>query len=52
MTKKHFIMAAKIIAAMPASERKAHAESWIKVCAASNPRFDKAKFLAACGVAN
>ena len=50
MKKKHFIMAAKIIAAMPVSERKAHAESWIKVYAASNPHFDRQHFLAACGV--
>lgn len=50
MTKKHFIMAANNIAAMPESERAAHAEAWIKVCAASNPRFDKARFLAACKV--
>lgn len=50
MTKKHFIMAAQNIAAMPKKQRKSHAEAWIKVCAASNPRFDKARFLAACGI--
>lgn len=50
MTKKHFEIAAKTIAAMPESERLMHAEAWIKVCAADNPRFDKKRFLAACGI--
>lgn len=50
MTRKHFEMAARNIAAMPESERLKHAEAWIKVCAADNPRFDKARFLAACGI--
>jgi hypothetical protein len=50
MTKKHFIMAAKIIAAMPAHKRREHAESWVKVCVANNPRFNKEKFFAACGI--
>ena len=50
MLTKNFIRAAKIISAMPASERKPHAESWVKVCAAKNPRFNKKEFFTACGV--
>lgn len=53
MTRKHFEMAAKNIAAMKnetISERKKLAENWIKVFAAPNPRFDRSRFMTACGL--
>lgn len=51
MTKKHFIQVAKDIAAL--SNRKTakmHAEFNANIFAKANPRFDRARFLAACGV--
>jgi hypothetical protein len=51
MTKKHFIAMAKEISQMPnMAERLTVAIAFSKVAASTNPRFDQAKFLEACGV--
>jgi hypothetical protein len=51
MTKKHFIAMAREISQMP--DRKSAritAEAFCKVAQTTNPRFDQARFLTACGV--
>lgn len=50
MTKKHFIILAESISNDIASpeERRAIAAAVIRVARELNPRFDKARFLAAC----
>ncbi len=59
MTKKHFITLAKnLLACRPDNARSTEAgKAWIAACngiadtcAASNGNFDRARFLAACGV--
>lgn len=51
MTRKHFIaLAATIRTITNPVERKAIAELNAVNCAKANPRFDKARFFAACGV--
>jgi hypothetical protein len=51
MTKKHFIAMAKEISQMPIlSERLTVAIAFCKVAQTTNPRFDQARFLEACGV--
>jgi hypothetical protein len=51
MTRKHFIAMAKEIAQMPVmADRLKVAIAFCKVAATTNPRFDQAKFLDACGV--
>jgi hypothetical protein len=51
MTRKHFRLIAAIIAKIEnISERKAMAELNAVTCARSNPRFNRAKFFAACNV--
>ena len=51
MSRKHFIAMAKEISSMPnMAQRLATAIAFAKVASQSNPRFDQAKFLDACGV--
>lgn len=51
MTKKHFIaLAASLRTIKNLVERKALAENHAVLCAQQNPRFNKARFFAACGV--
>lgn len=51
MTRKDFIAMASTIALIkPMADRKATAERNAEFCKKSNPRFDKAKFMAACGI--
>lgn len=51
MSKKHFVAAAKDVAEIKgAKSRRAAAEILAKQFAAENPRFDRARFMAACGV--
>ncbi len=51
MSKKHFIaIAATVSAISDKKEREKQANFQAQICAAQNPRFDKARFLAACGV--
>jgi hypothetical protein len=51
MTRKHFIAMAKEISSMPnMAQRLTVAIAFCKVASQTNPRFDQAKFLDACGV--
>jgi hypothetical protein len=51
MSRKHFEAIAKAIKEITnADERKRAAEILASVCAASNPRFNRSRFLNACGV--
>jgi hypothetical protein len=52
MTRKHFSAMAKAIAKAPITNeaRKALARELAAICATTNPNFDRARFLAACGV--
>lgn len=51
MSKKHYIaMAAAVREIADVIERRRMAERVAAVCAADNPRFNRARFLAACGV--
>lgn len=51
MTKKHFIALANEIAAMSNREHAASAAEVVcRVASMDNPRFDRARFLAACGL--
>lgn len=51
MSRKHFIQLALAIKAISnEGERRRTAELIATVCQSSNPRFDRARFLAACGV--
>jgi len=51
MTKKHFIaMAAAIAKIKPKNKRKQLAEFNASEFAKFNPRFDRARFMAACGL--
>lgn len=50
-TKKDFIHAAKTIAQITDKDEKTNvANNFAKVFSESNPRFNKAKFLTACGL--
>jgi hypothetical protein len=49
-TRKHFQMAADTIKALPEDKRKEHAEIHASMYAKQNPRFNRSKFMAACGV--
>lgn len=52
-TRKHFIAAAELISRIEnPAERKALAEHNATLFAKDNPRFDKARFMAACNVEN
>ena len=51
MTRKHFkAIAATVSAIADLAERQKQAEFQANICAQTNPRFDRARFLAACGV--
>ena len=51
LTRKDFILMAEQVKAIEnVRRRKAMAEHTAEICAKSNPRFDRPKFLAACGV--
>ena len=51
MTKKHFIAMAQEISQMPnMAHRLATAIAFCRVVQTTNPRFDQAKFLDACGI--
>ena len=50
LTKKHFIATAKTVKELPKKQRKVVAEKFAQKYVAENPRFDRAKFLKACGV--
>jgi hypothetical protein len=51
MSKKHFVAMAKEISSMPnKAQALATAIAFCKVASQSNPRFDQARFLTACGV--
>ena len=51
MTRKHFILIAKAIHSIPDHATRAKfALEMAAECAKTNPRFDNARFLTACGV--
>mgnify|MGYP003147015561 FL=1 len=51
MTKKHFVaMAASIKQIRNPKARGIAARRMAKICRQSNPRFDRTRFLSACGV--
>ena len=52
MTRKHYIAIAKAIAELdlPKPNKAAVADTIADCCQADNPRFDRARFLAACGI--
>lgn len=51
MTKKDFVaIAASIKAIDSPTQRKLVAASMVNTCTRSNPRFDRDRFLTACGV--
>ncbi len=53
---RHFSFIAAVIAAMPShaaslrAQRESCASAFADACARSNPRFDRGRFLKACGV--
>jgi hypothetical protein len=51
MTRKHFReMAARLLAVADVASRREAAEAFASVAVKTNPRFDRAKFFAACGL--
>lgn len=52
VTRKHFKLAADTIKSLPEDKRKEHAELHANMYAKENPRFNRAKFMEACGVKN
>lgn len=50
MSKKDYIKAAQSVAMLPKSQRRKMAESLVALFQADNPRFDRQRFFAACGV--
>lgn len=53
MTRKHFRALAEALLAIPdPQERALSARRVAGVCAAENPRFDRARFYAACNVSS
>ena len=51
MSRKHFeLLAQRIRNIADSQSRRQAAEAVSEVCAMTNPRFDQARFLAACGV--
>jgi len=51
-TRRHFQDIAALIASVPKNRRNAEIEKYCNLFAADNPRFDRKKFAAACGVTN
>ena len=49
-TRRHFVDTAEMIKSMPKSQRSKWAMAWAIKYAEDNPRFDRAKFMKACGV--
>jgi hypothetical protein len=49
-TRRHFVDTAEMIKDMPKPQRAKWAMLWATKYAEDNPRFDKAKFMKACGV--
>jgi hypothetical protein len=51
MSRKHFVQLARAVASIvdPVNRRQV-AELLADVCAAANPRFNRSRFFAACGV--
>jgi|CXWL01.1.fsa_nt_gi hypothetical protein len=53
MTKKHFEAFAVLVRAWPWPEQRARLGAELAdLCAAVNPRFDRTRFLKACGVSS
>jgi hypothetical protein len=53
MTKKHFIAMAARLAKMECADcRREAAEAFADIAAQANASFDRARFLAACGLTN
>lgn len=56
MTRKDYVLIASVIAGMPSfapslrAQRDSCARAFAEKLAADNPRFDRGRFLAACGV--
>ena len=51
MTRKHFIIIAATVAHIADPDTRKHmTDTWVAVLSGENPRFDAAKFRAACGV--
>jgi hypothetical protein len=54
MTKKHFIAMAKVIAQLAKEDKRRaqnSADDFMKLAKQINPRFDRVRFLTACGLA-
>jgi hypothetical protein len=49
-TRRHFVDTAEMIKSMPKPQRAKWAMGWAIKYAEDNPRFDRAKFMKACGV--
>ena len=50
-TKKDFVQAAKEISLIPDKNQKEEAANlFVQIFSKQNPRFDKARFLTACGI--
>ncbi len=50
MTRKHFILLANMLKAMPAARRLEFAPAVVLLCEESNPRFDRVRFARAAGL--
>lgn len=49
-TRQHYIAHAKIVKGLPSRQRKATANKFARMFAKDNPRFDRKRFMDACGV--
>ena len=49
-TRRHYVDIARLVSKFPPKERKEETEKYCRLFAADNPRFDRAKFMKACGV--
>jgi hypothetical protein len=47
---RHFSFIAAVIAEMPKTQRPEIADRFATACAGSNPRFDRRRFMTACGL--
>lgn len=50
MTKKHYIKAAEIVKHVPGEYRLIVAEAFVTLFLGDNPRFNKNRFMEACGL--